>query len=257
MNRNGLVNTAEYSDERYPIRIDTSFYAPRHRVLDRLARSIGHQNAGGWAKRSMELILGADMEIGGTISPERRVGITPNNVAQLVQFFAEFDIQLSVQVIENAGALAGWPDSDYIRAGAQIIRREEIAYHRGPDVVHALKEPSRYEADFRGPFLRIGALHGGDFSPESGLARLLVRRDIAMFDGSATGAPDQFRIPIRGRMSVFAGEIAAEWVVEHLTERNLCGRVVVVGGGSVGAACVRKLSATRAVEAITVCEAAS
>ena len=251
MNGHGLSGTVE-QDQKYPIRIDTSFYAPRHRVLDKLARSIDREGSHGWAKRDVELVLGTDREIGGPHSPERRVGITPYNVAQLIQFFAELDVQLDVRVLQDAGAFAGWPDSDYIRAGARMIRREEIAFHGAPpDVVHALKEPSLYEADFPGTFLRIGALHGGDFRPESGLAQLLARRDVALFDGSATGSPGEFRIPIRGGMSIFAGKIAAEWVLKHLTDLDLRGRVVIVGGGKVGSACVRKVPAAEAVPGIS------
>jgi alanine dehydrogenase len=240
-----------------PIRIDTTFYAPRHPLLEKLAVAIEHLGHHSGAKRTIELVVGTDREIGGEHSPERRVGITPINVAQLVQFFREMGLDLTIAVHENAGIYAGWGDGDFVRAGASIIRREEIRFHRNPpDVFHALKEPSRYEADFRGPFLRIGALHSGDYSPDGGFARLVARQDVAIFDGSATGASGKFRIPIRGRMSVFAGEIAADWVVAHMASRGTTGRVVIVGGGKVGASCCRKLSSKSGVSEIVVCETA-
>ena len=52
MNGHGLSRTAE-QDQKYPIRIDTSFYAPRHRVLDKLARSIDREGSHNWAKRDV------------------------------------------------------------------------------------------------------------------------------------------------------------------------------------------------------------
>src|SRR4029079_15948340 len=103
----------------------------------------------------------------------------------------------------------GFSDADFVAAGAEILTEGEIAWHDGPpDVVHALKEPSRYEAQVPGPSCRIGALHTGDFHSEGGLAGLLRKRNVAIFDGSHVGAPDVFRIPIRGGLWRLAGERA-------------------------------------------------
>ncbi|HEX7704832.1 MAG TPA: NAD(P)-binding domain-containing protein [Thermoanaerobaculia bacterium] len=248
-----VATKAEYHLRQDPTR--STFNAPRHAMLEKLASAIKQSDSRPWAKRSIELVLGTDREIGGEQSPERRVGITPDNVAQLIQFFAGTGIDLTVRVLADAGIHAGWTDADYVRAGAKVIRREEFRLHATPpDVVHALKEPSTYESEIPGPFLRIGAMHGGDLSPDSGTARLLARGDVAIFDGSATGAPGKFRIAIRGPMSDFAGTIAAEWVLEHLASTELDGRIVIVGGGRVGTACVRKLAAS-GVREIVVCEA--
>jgi len=195
-------------------------------------------------KRKVELLLGNDREIGReNYSQEKRVGITPPQVQRLFAFFEDIGIDLDVLVVQGAGQRAGFSDADFIHAGAQIVTLEELPFERDapPDVVHALKEPSRYESTIPGPFCRIGAIHTGDFHADSGLAGLLRRRDVAIFDGSHTGAPDAFRIPIRGGMSIFAGEIAAEWVLNHLAHRHLTGPVVIVGAGNAGKAAVRKL----------------
>lgn len=232
------------------------------RLLDSIAHQDGAPGQRAVRKRQVELLLGSDREIGrkpgtmgrGGSTQERRVGITPAQVGELRQFFAALELRLSVLVVERAGARAGYADADYVHAGAEILGRDELAWHDGPpDVVHALKEPSSYEADLPGPFLRIGALHSGDFHEHSGFARLLAKGDVTVFDGSNIGAAAAFRIPIRGRMSVFAGEIGAEWVLEHLHARQLPGQVVVAGGGYAGRACAKKLLAG-GVTRVTVLE---
>ncbi|HEX4960599.1 MAG TPA: YbaK/EbsC family protein [Thermoanaerobaculia bacterium] len=209
-------------------------------------------------KHRVELLLGNDREIGReTHSQEKRVGITPAQVEELRGFFDDLRLELSVLVMQGAGQRAGFSDADYVTAGAEILTVEELEAHDGPpDVVHALKEPSRYERTIPGPFCRIGALHTGDFHTEGGLAGLLKKRNVAIFDGSHTGAPDAFRIPIRGGMSIFAGEIAAEWVQDHLRHRHAAGRVVVVGAGNAGKAALRKLAAAPEVTEVHLIDSA-
>lgn len=209
-------------------------------------------------KRRVELLLGNDREIGReTRSQEKRVGIVPAQVRELFAFFRELGLDLSVLAVQGAGQRAGFSDADFVAAGAEILAPEELPYHdAAPDVVHALKEPSRYEGTIPGPFCRIGALHTGDFHAGSGLAALLEKRDVAIFDGSHTGAPEDFRIPIRGGMSIFAGRIAARWVLDHLAHRHASGRAVVVGGGNAGKAAVRELAGMPAVSEIHLFDAA-
>ncbi|HEV7667558.1 MAG TPA: hypothetical protein VGS22_03475 [Thermoanaerobaculia bacterium] len=215
---------------------------PPKTLLERLAREIGEHSP--LRKPTVELFLGTDEEIGLPHAQEFRVGITPDDVAQLRSFFSGFGGTLRVFVAKDAGSRAGYADAEYVQAGAEILTSEEIPSHGPPDVVHALKEPSRYEAGFpRGSFLRIGAAHWGDSRVDSGLGGLLLRRDVAIFDGSTIGAPDRFRTPIRASMSKFAGKIAAEWTAEHLGGSNLSGKVVVVGGGNAGRSCLENLHA--------------
>lgn len=215
-------------------------------LLDALKTSIReHHPLRSPRKRKVELLLGNDREIGREKHlQEKRVGIVPDHVRQLFGFFADLGVDLSVLVMQGAGQRAGFADTDFVAAGAEIITLEELEYHDGPpDVVHALKEPSLYERTIPGPFCRIGAVHSGDFHSDSGLGSLLEKKNIAIFDGSHTGAPDAFRIPIRGGMSIFAGHIAAEWVLGHLQQRHLSGRAVVVGAGNAGKAAVSRLAA--------------
>lgn len=199
-------------------------------------------------KPAVDLFLGNDREIGRELrSQEKRVGITPTHVKRLKDFLSAVGVGLNVFVLSGAGQRAGFPDSDFIRRGdevlAEILTESELEDHdRAPDVFHALKEPSKYESRLPGPFCRIGAVHSGNFHAESGLAKLLAGGDVAIFDGSNTGGPEAGRIPIRGRMSTFAGEIAAEWIGAHLRAWNLRGHVVIVGGGYAGQAAARELA---------------
>lgn len=220
------------------------------RISDVLVRQVQTPAAHGFKKSRVELVLGTDRAIGrkhdrkglGGSTQERRVGIIPTQVTKLKKLFQRLGLDLSVLVLERAGARAGYSDSDYVHAGAEIVGQDELVWHDGPpDVVHALKEPSPYEADLPGPFLRIGALHAGDFQPDGGFAKLLSKGNVSIFDGSNIGAPGNFRVPIRASMSLFAGEIAADWALEHCESRQLTGRIVVVGGGNAGRSCVRRL----------------
>ncbi len=212
------------------------------RHLAVLKDSTGHLTAS-WKKRNVTLVLGNDREIGrAERSQERRVGLTPDQVRHLIGFLRDLELLPTVLVVEKAGSRAGYADADYVHAGAEVVTVEELRWHDGPpDVVHALKEPSSYEATIPGPFCRIGALHAGGFHEDSGFALLAAGARAAVFDGSNIGCGATGRIPIRGRMSVFAGEIAADWVVEHLERRQRRGRVVVVGAGYAGRACAHRL----------------
>lgn len=210
-----------------------------------------------WQKSHVTLVVGNDREIGRRLrSQERRVGITPAHVSALQRTFRGLGIRLSVLVVENAGARAGYADADYVHAGAQIVTFGELPHEVAPDVVHALKEPSSYESTIPGPFCRIGALHSGDFDPTAGFAALLAAHPAAVFDGSNVGSSADFRVPIRGSMSVFAGRVAAEWVLEHVAG-GPAGSVVVVGGGKVGLAAVEKLLTEPRIESITVFDRAA
>src|SRR6185369_218543 len=226
-------------------------------LLQRLQHELAEQRSAGLHRKpTVDLFLGNDREIGRELqSQEKRVGIIPAHVEQLREFLSTLGIGLNAFVLQGAGQRAGYADSDFIRAGCEIMTEAELQAHdRAPDVFHALKEPSKYESRLPMPFCRIGAVHGGNFHAQSGLADLLATKNVAIFDGSNIGAPGNYRIPIRGRMSQFAGEIAAEWISNHLQTYNMRGRVVVVGGGRAGLTAARKLSESEFVSEIHLFE---
>ncbi len=198
------------------------------------------------AGKQVSFLLGTDVHIGEPDTCEQRVAITPQQAGLMRQWLAALEIDLQLLVVKDAGLRAGFPDSAYQAVGARIISEAEIPLMKAPpSLVHALKEPTAYEATIPGPFLRIGALHSGDFKPECGLADVLVKGNTCgIFDGSAVGGfaydgdfevKPSFRIPLRSSMSVYAGKLAGDDVGKALKGND---RVVVSGGGVVGTSAV-------------------
>jgi len=189
-------------------------------------------------------LLGTDQYIGEGLDEngkpketETRVGVVPHQVEEMKDWLQSNGVALDFFFVKGAGTRADFLDSSYLRSGGQLLFEHQLSTIPAPHVVHALKEPSGYETFIPGPFLRIGALHSGAFDDKSGVAFLFERRNFcAIFDGSNIGTADG-KIPIRGAMSVFAGEIAAEFSVNHFAERGLKNaKVVISGGGVVGRA---------------------
>lgn len=199
--------------------------------------------------REVRFLLGTDVHIGDPDTCEQRVAITPLQAGELKQWLNQLGVKLSLFVVKDAGARAGFSDNDYRAVGATIVAEPEIpTMEPGFHLVHALKEPTDYEADIPGPYLRIGALHSGDFRSDCGLAKVLVKAPHrAIFDGSAVGGfaysgpfpnKPKFRIPLRSSMSVYAGWLAGEDVGNGLGDDE---KVVVSGGGVVGTSAVNVL----------------
>ncbi len=199
--------------------------------------------------KRVSFLLGTDRHIDeGTAHQEKRVGITPEQMQSLRDWLERADVRTTFYVISGAGVDAGYLDSDYRRAGATIVREDELgSLSPRPDVVHALKEPCPYEATIPGPFMRIGALHIGTFCPTCGCAILLRKGNFAaMFDGSAIGGytcklSGGFQAPLRCSMSVFAGKVAADLVNHHLGRNR---KVIISGGGVVGVSALQRLLET-------------
>lgn len=195
--------------------------------------------------REATFLLGTDYYIGYPEFPEQRVAITPLHCKVLGDWLDKLGVKLNLKVVANAGKGARFNDEEYVSAGAQIISEEQIAKIDAPDVVHALKEPSKLEEDIAGPYLRIGALHTGDFREDCGLAKVLKKRNYSgIFDGSAVGGfaynydfeyKPKFLIPLRSSMSVYAGKLAGEDTGEVLEANE---KVIVAGGGIVGTAAI-------------------
>lgn len=211
--------------------------SPKH-VLPEVARLNG--------KKAI-LLLGTDRHIGEEKPghEESRVGIIPRQVENLREWLREHGVFLDFYFVQGAGARAGYTDGSYLNVGGQLVFEHQLSSLPSPDVFHALKEPSPYEAFITGPFMRIGAVHRGSFHATSGLASLFKKKNFcAIFDGSLVGghshqSTDGHAIPVRGSMSVFAGWIAADEVARDKEFSG--GKVVVSGGGVVGTSAVEKL----------------
>ena len=197
--------------------------------------------------KEVTFLLGTDVHIGDPDTREQRVAITPTQAGDLKRWLETLGLKAHIFVVKDAGARAGFPDDEYVAQGARIIEEGDLATMSPvPDVVHALKESTHYEATIPGPFLRIGALHSGDFKPSCGLAQVLTEGAFCgVFDGSAVGGfafdsefevRPKFRIPLRSSMSVYAGKLAGEDVGKQLGAGGE--RVVVSGGGVVGTSAI-------------------
>lgn len=193
-------------------------------------------------------LLGTDQYIGEGLDkdsevkvPETRVGIVPDQIKEMRDWLMSNGVALDFFFLKGAGTRADFLDSAYLKAGGQMLFEHQLSSMIAPHVVHALKEPSAYETFIPGPFLRIGALHSGAFDDKSGVAFLFERRNFcAIFDGSSIGTADG-KIPIRGSMSIFAGEIATEFSVKHFHREGITGaKVVISGGGVAGRAALSK-----------------
>ncbi|MET0753772.1 MAG: hypothetical protein ABWZ66_10385, partial [Pyrinomonadaceae bacterium] len=172
---------------------------------------------------------------------ETRVGIVPEQVEVIKNWLESKGVALDFYFVKGAGTRADFLDSAYLKIGGQVLFEHQLANMPPPHVVHALKEPCAYETFIPGPFLRIGALHSGAFEDVSGVAFLFKKRNFcAIFDGSNVGT--DVEIPIRGSMSIFAGEIASEFCSDHFDDNGISSlKVVISGGGIAGKAALRKI----------------
>lgn len=172
---------------------------------------------------------------------EYRVALTPDGARALAAAGRE------VRVQAGAGAALGFADVDYAAAGAVVVPSAEEAY--AADLVAKVKEPQ--PAEF--PLLRtdqvlFSYLH---LAAAPDLAReLLARRTVAIAMETVT-APGG-KTPLLTPMSQIAGVLAVQMGAWALTMGNggsgtllaeipgvASGRVVVLGGGTVGGTAAR------------------
>ncbi len=193
-------------------------------------------------KDEVTFLLGSDE----WIPRETRVALTPRHLAELRTVLAGAGLGLRLLVLSGAGDRAGFSDGDYRAVGARLLERREIQKLQGVDVFHALKEPTAYESEIPGPFLRIGALHLASYPP--GVGQLLERRNFAaILDGGTVGSCSYAvlggdRTPIVASMSRFAGAVSGRKVVEGLEQNGHGpGRIVVVGGGVAGLSAIEEM----------------
>jgi alanine dehydrogenase len=167
---------------------------------------------------------------------EYRVALTPAGARELVQKGHE------VFVETGAGDGSAMPDTDYTRAGAQIVSVDE-AWERA-ELLLKVKEP--IEAEYKR--LREGLvlftyLH---IAADEPLTRALVESGIAAVAYETVETTDR-RLPLLAPMSEIAGRLAAQagayFLEKPLGGRGLLlggvpgvqpGRVLVLGGGVVG-----------------------
>ncbi|OFR64765.1 alanine dehydrogenase [Corynebacterium sp. HMSC078H07] len=179
---------------------------------------------------------------------ENRVGLTPSAVQTLVQDGHE------VLIETNAGAGASFPDELYTEAGATIVATAEEAW--AADMVVKVKEPLQSEYGFlRDDLLLFTYLH---LAADRPLTEALMKAGTtAVAYETVTDA--RGTLPLLTPMSQVAGRLAVIEGVHHLLStqggRGVLAsgvpgtqpaRVVVIGGGQVGASAVAMAHGLRA-----------
>jgi alanine dehydrogenase len=184
------------------------------------------------------MIIGVPKEIK---EQEQRVALLPSGTNQLTRRGH------SVLVETNAGIGSGYPDQDYIKAGAEIVEQAKEVFARA-DMIVKVKEPLK--AEF--PLLRRGQilftyLHLAASKP---LTEALLKSGV-------TGVAYEtiqvdHRLPLLDPMSEIAGRMSVVMGANFLAKYNggsgvllggvpgvLPGRVVIVGGGTSGVNALR------------------
>ena len=179
------------------------------------------------------MIIGVPKEVK---EQEQRVALVPSAAEQLVRRGH------SVLVERGAGIGSGYPDEEYVTAGAEIIDQAKEVFARA-DMIVKVKEP--LQAEF--PLLRKGQilftyLHLAASKP---LTEALLRSGVTgvAYETIQIGN----RLPLLEPMSEIAGRMSVVMGAYFLAKHNggsgvllggvpgvLPGRVVVVGGGTSG-----------------------
>ncbi|MDQ6982604.1 MAG: alanine dehydrogenase [Mariprofundus sp.] len=171
---------------------------------------------------------------------EHRVAMIPAGVSSLVPDGHQVLIQAS------AGVDSGFPDNDYIAAGACMVKSAKDAW--ACDLVVKVKEPLASEYIFLRPNLALVTFLHLAAVPK--LADVLLEKKVCAI-GYETVQLDDGSLPILSRMSQVAGRVAAQLSVRFLQKENgtpfsgkgiLAGgvagstaaRVLILGGGNVG-----------------------
>ena len=184
------------------------------------------------------MIIGVPKEIK---EQEQRVALLPSGTSGLTKHGH------SVLVQRDAGLGSGYPDHDYIKAGAEIVDQAKEVFARA-DMIVKVKEPLK--AEF--PLLRRGQilftyLH---LAASKSLTEALLKSGV-------TGVAYEtiqvdHRLPLLEPMSEIAGRMSVVMGANFLAKYNggsgvllggvpgvLPGRVVIVGGGTSGVNALR------------------
>lgn len=176
---------------------------------------------------------------------ENRVGLTPYGVRELT------DAGFKVIVQETAGIGSGFSDSEYKECGAEMVRNPEDIV-KMVDILVKVKEPLPQEYNlleqFKGKTL-FTYLHLSGVDKR--LTKVLVNNNITAI-AYETLEDEKGQLPLLAPMSEVAGILAIQYGAEYLYKKyggrgitlgKITGvdsaRVVIVGGGHVGATAAR------------------
>src|SRR6266498_86115 len=184
------------------------------------------------------MIIGVPKEIK---EQEQRVALLPSAANQLTRHGH------SVLVEKNAGIGSGYPDEDYVKAGAEIVDHAKEVFARA-DMIVKVKEPR--EAEF--PLLRKGQilftyLH---LAASKSLTEALLKSGVTAVAYETIQTNN--RLPLLEPMSEIAGRMSVVMGANFLAKYNggsgvllggvpgvLPGSVVILGGGTSGVNALR------------------
>src|SRR6266702_4365906 len=179
------------------------------------------------------MIIGVPKEIK---EQEQRVALLPSAANQLARRGH------SVLVERDAGIGSGYPDEEYVKAGAEIVDQAKEVFARA-DMIVKVKEPREAES----PLLRKGQilftyLHLAAGKP---LTEALLKSGVTAVAYETIQINN--RLPLLEPMSEIAGRMSVVMGANFLAKYNggsgvllggvpgvLPGRVVIVGGGTSG-----------------------
>jgi alanine dehydrogenase len=180
------------------------------------------------------MIIGVPKEIKNN---ENRVAITPAGVHTLV------DAGHKVVVERSAGLGSGIEDTEYERAGAELLHSNTAVFEQA-DIIVKVKEPLECEYDlFKEGQTLFTYLH---LAPNPSLTQALLRRKITGVAYETVQLPNG-SLPLLAPMSEVAGRMSVQIGATLLQKYNggsgillggvpgvLPGEVVIIGGGVVG-----------------------
>lgn len=150
---------------------------------------------------------------------EHRVSLPPSGVREFVKHGH------TVYVQTNAGQGSGFPDSEYIDAGATMLDDAADVWQRA-DMVIKVKEPQASEYGYLRPDLVLFTyLH---LAAAETLTHAMLDSDV-MGIAYETVEDHAGRLPLLEPMSEVAGRMASQ-VVSHYLEKHAGGRGVLMGG---------------------------
>jgi len=162
------------------------------------------------------------MEIGvpkETKDQEFRVGLSPSSVRVL------HENGHAIFVETEAGMGAGFTDTDYQQAGAQIVSQPEGAWNRG--LVVKVKEPLQPEYKFlQKEQLLFTYLH---LAADRALTEHLIDCGVTAIAYETVEQPGNNKLPLLTPMSIIAGRLSVQFGARFL-ERQQGGRGVLLGG---------------------------
>ena len=178
------------------------------------------------------MIIGTPKEIK---DKENRVALTPAGTESLVQSGHK------VKVEKNAGVGAGFADSDYINAGAEIV---DTASAWDSDLVLKVKEPQQKEYTYLKNNILFTYLHLAGVAPALTEHLLKAKTTAIAYE---TVEDQHGRFPLLAPMSAIAGNMAAMMGTYYLAKVNggkgvqpgriqstRHGKVMIIGDGVVG-----------------------